>query len=125
MSFIQAEGAAVCDRQASGSQDTLLGGKWYPDTAQSIKNQASSPELRKHLRAIDSGNRIDRLWMEDERFDEVVSLCDIADSHLVSAREAGFRRDRSLLGDHLRRARDGLRLAIQTFNMLPADGGRT
>ena len=71
-------------------------------------------------------NQIDRLWMEDERFDELVSLCDIAGSHLISAREAGFRRDRSLLGDHLLRARNGLRLAIQTFNMLPSDAaGRT
>ena len=43
----------------------------------------------------------------------------------VAHREAGFRRDRSLLGVHHRRARDGLRLAIQTFNMLPADGGQT
>ncbi len=87
---------------------------------------APLPELKKHLRAIESGNQIDRLWMEDERFDELVSLCDIAGSHLISAREAGFRRDRSLLGDHLLRARNGLRLAIQTFNMLPSDAaGRT
>jgi hypothetical protein len=56
-------------------------------------------ELRKHFREIESGNRADRLWMEDERFDEIVSLCEIARSHLVSAREAGYRRDRSLLGE--------------------------
>ena len=103
----------------------MLGGLQVSGSATQIKKQVSSPELRKHLRGIEASNRIDRLWMEGERFDEIVSLCDIADSHLVSAREAGFRRDRSLLGDHLRRARDGLRLAIQTFNMLPADGGQT
>ena len=63
--------------------------------------------------------------MEDERFDEIVSLCDIACSHLVSAREAAFRKDRSLLGEHLGQARDGLRLVLRTFNLLPADRGRT
>jgi hypothetical protein len=47
---------------------------------------ASLPELKKHLRAIEAGNEIDRLWMGDERFDELVSLCSIAASHLHQRR---------------------------------------
>jgi hypothetical protein len=117
--------AAPRDAEGGPREFAMRGGLRISDSATQIKKQVSSPELRKHLRAIEASNRTYRLWMEDERFDEIVSLCDIADSHLVSAHEAGFRRDRSLLGDHLRRARDGLRLAIQTFNMLPVDGGRT
>lgn len=91
-----------------------------------IPIRAPLPELNKHLRAIEAGNIIDRDWMSDERFDEIVELCAIAESHLVSAREAGFRRDKTLLGTHLRHAREGLILALKTFNMLPSDvGGRT
>jgi hypothetical protein len=125
MEALGAERAAPRDAEGDPQELAILGGLQVSDRATQIKKQVSSPELRKHLRGIEASNRIDRLWMEDERFDEVVSLCDVADSHLISAREAGFRRDRSLLGDHLRRARDGLKLAIQTYNMLPADGGRT
>ena len=106
--------------------DTCLGKRGVvANTTSTPSAQAMSPELRKHLRAIETSNRIDRTWMEDERFDEIVSLCDIAESHLGSAGVAAFRKDRSLLGDHLLHARDGLRLAIQTFNLLPPDRGRT
>jgi hypothetical protein len=83
---------------------------------------APGPELRKHLGAIQAGNRLDREWMSDERFNEIAWFSDIVGSHLISAREAAFRRDRSLLGDHLRHAREGLVLALKTFNILPSDG---
>lgn len=80
------------------------------------------PELARHRRAIAAANRVDREWMEDERFDELVSLFDIVASHTVSAREAAFRRDRTLLGEHLNHARNGLKLTIQIYNLLPKDG---
>ena len=79
------------------------------------------PELASHLRAIKEGNRRDREWMADARFDELVSLCDIVSSHSISAREAAWRWDQALLGTHLRHAREGLILALKTFNALPSD----
>lgn len=86
---------------------------------------ASLPELKKHLRAIEASNSVDRLWMADERFDEIVSLCGIVASHCASAAEAAWRRDQALTGTHLRHAREGLMLALKAFNTLPeADGGR-
>jgi hypothetical protein len=94
--------------------------------AADVPASASPPELKKHLRAIEAGNRVDRLWMEDERFDELVSLCGIASSHCTSAAEAAWRRNQALTGTHLRHAREGLMLALKIFNLLPSDaGGRT
>jgi hypothetical protein len=90
--------------------------------AADVAASAPLPELKKHLRAIESGNVIDRLWMEDERFDEIVSFCGIVASHCTSAAEAAWRRDKALTGTHLRHAREGLVLALKTFNMLPSDG---
>jgi hypothetical protein len=85
----------------------------------------STAELKKHLRAIEASNTIDRLWMQDERFDEVISLCGIVASHCTSAAEATWRRDQALTGTHLRHAREGLMLALKAFNTLPeADRGR-
>ena len=102
--------------------DALQGSKRRDSMQNQEEPQAPCPELRKHLRAIQKdGNRIDRLWMEDERFDEIVSLCATAESHLASAREAAFRRDRALLRGHLTHARNGFRLALQTFSLLPSD----
>ena len=88
---------------------------------------APTPELKKHQREIEVGNRRDAEWMADERLDELVSLCDIVSSHSISAREAAWRRDQTLLGTHLRHARNGLVLALKTFNLLPSDtdGGGT
>jgi hypothetical protein len=83
---------------------------------------APGPELRKHLGAIQAGNRLDREWMSDERFDEIVSFCGIVASHCTSAAEAAWRRDQALTGTHLRHAREGLMLALKTFNVLPVGG---
>jgi hypothetical protein len=82
---------------------------------------APIPELGKHLRAIEEGNRGDREWMAEERLAELVTLCDIVASHSTSAREAAWRRDQALLRTHLRHAREGLVLALKTFNSLPGD----
>jgi hypothetical protein len=86
--------------------------------------QTSIPELAKHQRAIEEDNRHDREWMADERLDELVLLCDIVSSHSISAREAAWRRDQALLGTHLRHAREGLMLALRTFNTLPPDASK-
>jgi hypothetical protein len=83
--------------------------------------RAQTPELAKHLRAIEEDNRRDREWMADERLAELVFLCEIVSSHSTSAREAAWRRDQTLLGMHLRHAREGLILALKTFNALPPE----
>ena len=84
-----------------------------------------SPELKRHRRAIERGNIIDRDWMSDERFDELVALLGIAASHCTSAGEAAWRRDQALTGVHLRHAREGLMLALKTFNILPQDSAHS
>jgi hypothetical protein len=78
--------------------------------------RAPIPELAKHLRAIEED---DREWMAEDRIDEIAFLCEIVSSHSISAREAARRRDQTLLGTHLRHAREGLILALKTFNALP------
>jgi hypothetical protein len=85
---------------------------------------APTPELAKHLRAIEAGNQRDHEWMADERFDESVLLCDIVISHLISAREAAWRRDQKLLGDHMRHAWEGLQAARSLFKALPSDASK-
>ena len=82
------------------------------------------PELKRHLREIEEGNRRDADWTADDRFEELVMLCDIVTSHTISAREGAWRRDQELAGAHLRHARDGLKLALKTFNALSCDRGR-
>jgi hypothetical protein len=77
------------------------------------------PELAKHLRAIEEDNRRDREWIADERFDEIVLLCDIVRSHSICAAEAAWRRDRALVSDHLNHAREAMKLVLKTFNALP------
>jgi hypothetical protein len=87
---------------------------------------APSPELAKHLRAIEEDNRRDREWLADEHFDEIAFHIEIVSSHLVSAREAARRRDQGLLGYHLRHAWDDLAAARRVFKALPSeasDGG--
>lgn len=64
---------------------------------------------------------VDREWMSDERFDQIIMLLDIVGSHCRIASEGCFLRNQALTGDHLRRARDGLVLAIRTFKDLPTD----
>jgi hypothetical protein len=83
-----------------------------------------TPELAKHLRAIEEGNRRDREWMADERLDELVFLCEIVASHCTSAREAAWRRDQTLLGDHMRHAWEGLQAARSLFKALPTDASK-
>jgi hypothetical protein len=76
-----------------------------------------SPELKKHLREIEEGNRRDAEWLADDwTTEELVKLCDIVASHSVSAREAAWRQDPCLTGTHLRHARGALILAIKVFN---------
>jgi hypothetical protein len=86
-----------------------------------------TPELAKHLRAIEEGNQRDREWMADEHFDEIVRLIEIVSSHLICAREAGRRGDQGLLGYHMSAAWDDLRSARREFKALPShanEGGR-
>jgi hypothetical protein len=82
--------------------------------------RAPIPELTKHLRAIDEGNRRDREWMAEERFDEIVRLIEIVSSHLICAREAGRRGDEGLLGYHMSAAWDDLQSARREFKALPS-----
>ena len=84
-----------------------------------------SPELSKHLRAIEESNRAYRDWIageagdaDDVRFNEIRTLCNIAASHGISAGEAAYRQDQNLLGEHLRHAREALVLALKAFNAL-------
>jgi hypothetical protein len=84
---------------------------------------APSPELARHQRAIDEGNRRDREWMVDERLEEIVRLCGLIDSHVISAGQAAWRRDQALLGYHLGRARADLISALQAYKALPPDAG--
>ena len=82
-------------------------------------NAPPTPELTRHLRAIAECSRRDREWMADDRFDELVWLLDISISHLISAREAAWRRDQRLLGTHLGHGREALILALKTSKALP------
>jgi hypothetical protein len=86
-----------------------------------VNARTPSPELAKHLWAIEEGNRRDREWMADERLDEIVFLCDVVASHSISALEAGRRGDKPLLGTHLLHAREGLMLALKTYKALPSE----
>jgi hypothetical protein len=126
MAVTKAERPATDDSVREPRRVDQLGGKIEPvatpekEELQERGSGASTPELRRHRRAIEAGNSVDRLWMEDDRFDEIVSLCGIAASHCTSAAEAAWRRDKALTGTHLRHAREGLMLALKTYNMIPA-----
>ncbi len=82
---------------------------------------ASTPELKWHLREIERGNRLEADWMSDARLEELVGLCDLVASHVISAREGAWRRDQGLAGVHLGHARGALILALKFFNSLPPD----
>jgi hypothetical protein len=85
---------------------------------------AQTPEHARHLRAIEASNCRDREWMADERFDELVFLCDIVRSHSTSASEAAWRQDQTLLRTHLNHAREALKLALKAFNTLPSEASQ-
>jgi hypothetical protein len=73
----------------------------------------TTPELKRHLSEIAADNKRDRVWMAGERYEELVRLCGIVESHMVSAREAAWRMDAELLKTHLGHARQGLILVLQ------------
>ena len=78
---------------------------------------APTPELTKHLRKIEEGNRLDAEWMADDwATEDLVRILGILASHAVSAREAAWRQDPGLTGTHLRHARGALILAMKVFN---------
>jgi hypothetical protein len=83
--------------------------------------RAQTPELAKHLRAIEEDNRRDREWMADERLEEILRLCALLNSQVISASQAAWRRDQALLGYHLRCARAEFISALQTYNALPPE----
>jgi hypothetical protein len=111
MEALEAEGAAVCDVQASGSQErTLLGGKWYPDTAISSSEQVPncrfpSPEA---VAAADE-------FVLDELYDAFERIR----SYAVSGIEAARRGDRAEVRLRLRvQLRDAFRYAVSVHNLL-------
>jgi hypothetical protein len=86
-----------------------------------MNERAETPELAKHQRAIHEGNRRDREWMADERREEIIRLCGIVDSHMISALQAAWRGDQGLLGYHLASAWNDLQSARKEFKALPSD----
>jgi hypothetical protein len=85
--------------------------------------RAPTPELAKHLRAIEEGNRVDREWMADERLEEILRLCALISSQVISASQAAWRRDQALLGYHLNQAWNDLQSARREFKALPPETG--
>ena len=82
---------------------------------------APSPELAKHRRAIEEGNRLDRDWMADERFDALVEMSDRAMSLWLSIREAAYRRERATLEIHCPQIRALTLGAFETVKLLPSE----
>jgi hypothetical protein len=80
---------------------------------------APSPELAKHRRAIEEGNRLDRDWMADERFHALVEMSDRAMSLWLSIREAAYRRERATLEIHCPQIRALTLGAFETVKALP------
>jgi hypothetical protein len=119
VSFIQAEGAAVCDRQASGSQDTLLGGKWYPDTAESSSEQVPSCKFPSPEAVAAADEFV---------LDELYDVFERIRSYAVSGIEAARRGDRAEVRLRLRvQLRDAFRYAVSVHNLLspPVKGGES
>jgi hypothetical protein len=88
-----------------------------------------SPELKAHLRAIEESNRSYREWIagetgdaDDSRFNEIITLANIAASHGVSAGEAAWRRDENLLAGHLKHLREAVVLTLRVYNEIVAAG---
>jgi len=83
---MEAERAAVCNVQASGSQEgTLLGGKWYPDTAKSTSEQVPS-------RTFPSPEAV--AAADGFVLDELYEAFELIRSYAVSGMEAAGRGDR-------------------------------
>lgn len=82
---------------------------------------APSPELAKHLRTIKEGNRLERDWMADERFDALVEMSDRAMSLWLSIREAAYRRERATLEIHCPQIRALTLGAFETVKALPPE----
>jgi hypothetical protein len=88
-----------------------------------------SPELEAHLRAIEESNCRYREWLagetgdaDDSRFNDIITLSNIAASHGVSAGEAAWRRDEKLLAEHLKHLREAVVLALRVYNEIVAAG---
>jgi hypothetical protein len=82
---------------------------------------ARTPELARHLRALEEGNRSDREWMADERFEALVEMSDRAISLWVSIREASYRRERATLDIHCPQIRALTLGAFETVKALPLE----
>ncbi len=117
---MEAERAAVCDVQASGSKEgTFLGGKWYPDTAKSSSEQVPrrrfpSPE------AVAAGDEF--------VLDELHDAFGLIRSYAVSGIEAARRGDRDEIRLRLRvQLRDAFRYTVKLHDLLspekPKEGG--
>jgi len=72
-------------------------------------------ELAAHRRQIAHENRQARAWNTEEKFEEMIRLASIVESHVVSAREAAWRQDEALLRTHLGHAREALILALKVM----------
>jgi hypothetical protein len=112
--------AAVCDVQASGSQErTLLGGKWYPDTAKSNFEQVPS-------RRFPSPEAV--AAADEFVLDELYDVFERIRSYAVSGIEAARRGDRAEVRLRLRvQLRDAFRYAVSVHNLLspPVKGGES
>ena len=106
--------AAVCDVQASGSQErTLLGGKWYPDTAKSNFEQVPS-------RRFPSPEAV--AAADEFVLDELYDVFERIRSYAVSGIEAARRGDRAEVRLRLRvQLRDAFRYAVSAHNLLSQD----
>jgi hypothetical protein len=83
--------------------------------------RAQTPELAKHMRAIQEGNRRDREWMADDRFDALVEMSDRAISLWLSIREGAYRRERATLDIHCPQIRALTLGAFETVKILPPE----
>jgi hypothetical protein len=81
--------------------------------------RAQTPELAKHLRAIQEGNRDDREWMAEDRYDSLIEMSDRAISLWLSIREGAFRRERQTLDIHCPQIRCLTLGAFETVKMIP------
>jgi hypothetical protein len=120
VAFTEAERAAVCDVQSSGSQErTLLGGKWYPDTAKSIEEQVPG-------RTFPSPEAV--AAADEFVLDELYQAFETIRSYAVSGIEAARRGDRDEVRLRLRvQLRDAFRYAVGIHNLLsptPAEGAQ-
>jgi hypothetical protein len=83
--------------------------------------RAQTPELAKHLRELEEGNGLDRVWMADERFDALIEFSDRAISLWLSIREAAYRRERATLNIHCPQIRALTLGAFETVKLIPPE----